>query len=739
MAVDWPKKQLFYALLFGVLSGAVGWVFALTPWGHEVEERFGLAWLFQLRGPLSPPERAVVVAIDKDASDRLDVPYDTKQWPRDIHAELLEGLTASGARVVTFDLSFRSARESEDVRFAAAIRNAGNVALFEFLQKEQPGMVADAERLTPVIVQQRLPPTPVLAEAAAGSGPFTLPKVPERVSRFWTFDDNAAGAPSLAVVALLLYAAPEYRELRERLMIERPEAVVDLPDDLVELVTQRGAVAAAETLSDAIPWVTESGSAARSQTQPPDVLRAVIEALDKSPSRYVNFFGPPQTLQTVSYAQALHDLSAGAGRQKFADKAVFVGVSSPVQWHLQDEFLTVFSDPVSGMDLSGTEILATGFANLLERQSIQPASAAVVAVTLVAWGLVIGILAWLLRPLPALLMTGLAALLYLFLALKLFAGSYIWLPLFIPLLIQLPGILFGSILWQHRRARADLNRISDTFGHYLPRATVDRLVREGFQPLEDRRTVFGVCLMTDAQGYTSVAEKLPSDRLVDLINDYLEVIIRPVRQHGGEVSDIKGDSVMAFWASRQDDLAIRTAACRAMSDIHQAVQAWNGSNDYRVRLPTRIGLHCGSMTLASVGAADHFEQRAVGDIVNTSSRLEQLSKELGTQLLVSAETLKDVEGAVTRCLGWFRLKGRTSRLQVHEWLGWEDEAVPEPVAGLAEFSAGITAYEKSQWGEAEAAFMAAIEQRGHDPVAHWYLGQVADRQADPDTGAGAPR
>lgn len=723
MAVAWPKKRFLNALLFGVCSGLLAALAVLSPWGQQAEERFGLAWLFHLRGPVEPPAQVVIVAVDKESSDRLGVPYDTTRWPRDIHARLLDGLSAAGARVVTFDLLFRQPRTSEDGVFADAIERAGKVALLEFLAKDQPAAVSHGDQLIPVTLQQRVLPTERLAQAAAASAPFTLPKVPERVSRFWTFDHNAGDAMSLPAVALMLYAQDDYATLRETLAAAMP-ASADLASDLVAVTVDHSRREVAESLGALLRrQASASKSPGRQRT---DALPAVLDVLRAKPGRYFNFYGPPQTLATVSYADALGLVSdaSGAGGRRFAGKAVFVGVSSPVQWQHQDEFLTVYSDRVSGLDLSGTEILATGFANLLDRTTIRFPAPGVVLLGMLFWGVLLGVPFMLLRPVQTVLFAASATAAYLYVAHRLFTSEYLWSPLFVPLLLLLPTMLLLAVLVQHRRARADLSRIRDTFGHYLPRPMVDRLVQEGFQPLQDRRTVFGVCLITDAQGYTSVAERISSEQLVDLVNDYLDVVISPIRRHGGEVSDIKGDSVLALWASRQDDLAIRNAACRAITDIAQAVAEWNASNPYDAQLPTRIGLHCGTMTLASVGAADHYEQRAVGDIVNTASRLEQLSKELGTHLLLSEKALEDIDQAVTRYVGSFVLKGRTKPLRVCELLGWS-EPVRADYANWAEpFARGVSAFERKQWDEAEAAFDAVLTLRDRDPVANWYRKRI---------------
>ena len=706
------SKRVARVVRLAVAGAVVGVLLYLSPWGRAAEERFGLHWLFALRGPLPSPPGVVLVAIDKASSDRLGVPYDTTRWPRKLHARLVRGLGEAGARTVTFDLHFRKPRDSEDPELVAALRQAGNVVLLEFLDKDQPGALTQADRLLPVILQQRSPPAPAIAAAAAAYGPFTLPKVPDRVSRFWTFDENAGGVASLPLLTLLHFAAPA---LGDAAALRRGSAHPALSVD--------GVAGLRAVVEDRL--AAQSGAPAAADRP---LLESVRAALATPTSRYLNLYGPAQTIDTVPFAEALRLLETPAGHTRFAGKAVFVGVSSPVQWQLRDEFRTVYSDPETGMDLSGSEILASAFANLLDGNSLRPPDLSVVAMVMIAWSVLVALLVSVLRPWFALPLLGLLSVAYLYVAVQAFAAQYLWLPTVVPLLLLAPLLLLTAAFAQHRDARADLARIERTFGHYLPRPLVKRLVAEGHRPLQDRRRVFGVCLVTDAEGYTSVAEQTAPDDLVDLVNDYLAVVIGEIRRHGGEVSDIKGDSVMAFWASRDGDADIRERACNAGTDILAAIDRWNDANAYDVRLPTRIGVHCGDMVLATVGAADHYEQRAVGDIVNTTSRLEQLCKQLGTRMLLSAETVRGVDRLRARNVGQFTVKGRVAPVVVYEASAWADGA-PSPAASDDDaFEAGRLAYERGDWERAAAAFRDALSGGRPDPVAAWYLDSLAERQ-----------
>ena len=91
-------RQIYQAMVIGGAAAIATALLLASPWGWAMEQRFGLTWLFMLRGPVAPPPEVVLIAIDKASSDALGVPYDTSRWPRSLHTRLVEGLTAAGAR-----------------------------------------------------------------------------------------------------------------------------------------------------------------------------------------------------------------------------------------------------------------------------------------------------------------------------------------------------------------------------------------------------------------------------------------------------------------------------------------------------------------------------------------------------------------------------------------------------------------------------------------------------------------
>lgn len=187
------------------------------------------------------------------------------------------------------------------------------------------------------------------------------------------------------------------------------------------------------------------------------------------------------------------------------------------------------------------------------------------------------------------------------------------------------------------------------------------------------RHCMGACVITDAERYTSVAERIDPATTVDFINRYLEVLFKPVFENGGFISDVKGDGMLAIWTEPSPSADLRARVCRACLQIAEdSARFFRSVPGYG--LATRIGAFYGPIALATVGTFAHHEYRAVGDTVNTASRLEELNKELGTRVLVSASLAQDVGDFLFRDLGEIQLRGKRNRVRVLELLAQPQKA-----------------------------------------------------------------
>lgn len=698
----YAPRRLRAAVLVGAILGLTGVLLGLSHWGQTLEEEFGLAALFALRGPVAAPPEVAIVAIDGDSAAQLKLPTEPRRWPRALHARLVDRLADAGAAVIVFDMHFAEPRDpTDDERFAASMRRANNVALFAYLKKETTLLPGGTE----AIVERLVPPVARLAQSAQALAPFPLPKVPVRVNEFWTHKTSAGEVATLPVAALHLYMSPLYDEFVAAAarsgaapLPSKAVAVGAIPLFAQQLRETLSKDAAARTAMQSALNVTNDERHRR--------LTALLDTVIGPERRYLNYYGPARTLVTIPYHEALN--------QPLPDlrgKAVFVGFAERYQPEQKDYFYTVYSQ-ANGSDLSGVEILATAFANLIDGRDVRPLTPAAQAGVLAFWGMIVGFVATILgtrATLGALVLVGAG---YLALAYAQFAAYARWLPLVVPLLLQAPAAFVTGVLIRHAEARRERGVIRRAFGYYLPDDAVDQLARGGTVD-QLGRLVYGVCIATDIERYAGVAERLPPDELRTLMNRYYEVVFAPVRRNGGIVSDVVGDAMVALWVSTRPDATVREHACRAGLEIQSGVERFNAATN--PKLPTRIGIHAGEVMLGNVGAIDHYEYRAVGDMVNTAARLQELARTLGVSLIASGETLAGLAGLRTRPLGTFVLRGKTVPLAVHQ-LCPDDKTTGALHAG---FAAALELFYDQRFAPASEAFDALWTEHRDPPCAFY--------------------
>ncbi len=705
------------AAIMGLSVALVGAIVAPTPLAWELEETIGLDWLFAWRGSRPAPPEVVIVTLDGPSAHLLKLPDDPRRWSRALHGRLIDQLERAGATAIGFDIMFDGFRAPEEDRiFASAIARAGNVVLFESLNKKTLQVPAGE-----FVLERLVPPPASFAKGAAALAPFPLPKVPAKVDRVWNFKSEAGDAPTFPVVMLQLYSLGVYDELRERLLALRP--ALDLPATAAEVLDTHGVVNLIYRLRRIFSSDTRLASEllSRIENVPPypthadgRLLRALVRLYQGGNSFYLNFYGPPRSITMIPYHRALGD---GVPNVDLRGKAVFVGFAAAEQPTQKDGFYTVYS-LASGLDISGVELAATAFGNLIEDLPVRPLSFSEQISVLVLWGLLIGAI---LRaaPVPLAVLSCLSAVaVYVALAQAEFNSKAVWFPLVTPLLLQAPLALFVAIFWRYADANQERRQIRRAFGYYLPVGAIDEIVKSVGDVAARGKVVYGICLSTDASQYTALAERMDPRELGALLNDYYGAMFARVKARGGIVSDVVGDAMFAVWTAPQPDVALRRAACLAACEIRRAAA-----------LPTRIGVHAGQILLGNIGAGERYEYRAVGDVANTTTRIQELNKVLGTHVIASREGICDVADLAARELGTFLLAGKSSHLCMYELLSEFDVQEDGMRRLCADFAEGLQMFRAQRWAEAETVFSRLEQAHPEDGPSHFYASLVRQYSA----------
>jgi adenylate cyclase len=724
---------LLKAAAFGLLLGLLGIIANVSENVRGLEEHVGLGLLFHLRGATKAPSDAVVVAIDRESSERLIVSTNPDRWPRSLHARLIEALSRAGARVIVFDLYFAEPRSPEDdAALAEAIKKAGNVILAEQLRAKEIASTTDAEsdpgghRLV-----ETLRPIESLSTAAFATAPFVLPRMPVRVSQYWTFQTDAGDRPTFPVLALQFYTLEAYPDIQALLEKASPKLAGRLPRDPSSAIKTTGAAKFTRDLRQLFHGDFDVNDAlARDAAGPGRNHRwvgALVNLYAGANRQYLNFYGPPRSVTTVPYYQALQigDDAIESAPVDLRGKAVFVGLSENLLAERQDSFHTVFSK-ANGVFISGVEIAATAFLNLLTNTAVKPLRPSYQMAALLVWGIIVGVICRTTAPLSAAIGIFLCSAAYLFAASNLFRANAAWFPIVVPLFVQAPVGYLGALLWDYVEVNTERKNIRQALGYYVPEEIVTQLARNVVDIRRDGQTVYGACLFTDIADYTHVSETLPPRELSELMHQYHEATFAPIHKRGGRVVELKGDSILAIWKGSSDDLSLRRNACEAALEIASAVRRFNESN-HAVQLPTRVSVHAGEIFLGSIGAGAHYEFGGSGDTITTASRLDGLNKHLRTSILVSAEVIRDLSDVPAREVGNFLLQGKSQAVLVYELISRAaDCADRQETAGVI-FAEARQAFAQRQWDEAKKKFAKLTG----DGVSEFYLELCKKYRADP--------
>jgi len=715
-----PKLTLYKSVIFGILIVIIGTAVQFLSTSTQIDSKIGLDTLFKLRGTVAPPDETVIVAIDKLASSHYGFSNEPLAWSRDYHAKIIQKLQQAGAKLIIFDIFFKRQRnEKHDQFFAEEIKKAGNVILFAKLNRE----LLDTEGKTPetlnidniLSLETIQQPLDQFSQAALTTAPFTLPKFPTKVTRFWTFRATAGDTPTIPIIALHYYHQQEFKPLIESIIKNENNPSIN---SIVRQVRENILQDKSQT-KQLIANIAATKNLA---------LNNLLAAYSGPSQPYLNFYGPPRTITTFTYNQVLENKIPKS--YSFKDKIVFVGFSEKLEPEQKDNFNTVFSQE-NGLDLSGIEISATAFSNLLHNTTIKPVSTQTAFLIIIVFGFVVGFVCRAFREYLALGLCISLSALYLHIALNQFSSYATWLPLFVPILIQAPLALVLGLSWNMLDSYRARKEMRHAFSYYVPEKMVD-LLTEQKQPIEHSQQLqYGVCMATDAEQYTQLAETLSPEDLAELMNQYYENLFSAVRKNKGTVSDIIGDAMLALWLptvnNNKDDqsshIEVCIQACLTALEIIKTHGIVYSIANKQITLPTRIGLHAGEMMIGNVGAVDHYEYRAVGDIVNTTNRIEGLNKRFGTYLLASQSVVQETDQFLARNIGNFLLAGKHQAITLYEIIKLKAHATVIEENNVDEFHQALALFQQGLLQQAEVAFTNLCKTIPTDNVVHFYLQQ----------------
>ena len=356
------------------------------------------------------------------------------------------------------------------------------------------------------------------------------------------------------------------------------------------------------------------------------------------------------------------------GGKFFKDKIVLIGATAPSKQDIQNSAMG---------RMAGIEIHANIVASLMQGKSIAelltPTQQGIFVFLLV--GLSGWLLARLKRPnLQIIAAMGTAIAWFGIGYISFIYGSTI-LPVAIPAIaIGLNGVALlatGSIA-----AQLDKLLLRRTLERYVAAPIVEEIVNqpEGFRDLLEGRTIKAAVLFSDIRGFTTLSSRLPPKILIQQLNTYLGGMVDAILEYQGTIDKFIGDAIMAEFGSPVS----RGEKADAMNAIHAALnmrtnlialrEVWRSQK--QIPFSNGIGINYGEVTVGNIGSARRLEYAVIGDTVNVASRVEGMTKDLGTDIVITGslyEIVKDEIDVVD--FGEHILKGRVGGVRLYGVIG----------------------------------------------------------------------
>jgi adenylate cyclase len=228
-------------------------------------------------------------------------------------------------------------------------------------------------------------------------------------------------------------------------------------------------------------------------------------------------------------------------------------------------------------------------------------------------------------------------------------------PLIANFFLLAVAVPFG---WQTAQRKS--RRLLGTLQQYVAKAVVQELLRSDLKDPLAPRQLHVTTLIADMEGYTSQVENLPMEEAANLTREFLECLTAPVLEKGGTLDKYTGDGLVAFWGAplpveNHADLAV-DAAIEIVRNVRKLSAQYEQQGRKKIRV--RIGIESGIAIAGDFGSSFRSIYTAVGDSVNTASRLEDAARHFPHDIIIGKGTVDGSNRHAFQLLGERLLKGK---------------------------------------------------------------------------------
>jgi adenylate cyclase len=349
--------------------------------------------------------------------------------------------------------------------------------------------------------------------------------------------------------------------------------------------------------------------------------------------QWIDYAGRPETIRSYSYSRVLNGQVPPSA---FKDKVVVIGATAP---SLQD----IHATP-RGAEMSGPEVQANAVETALAGFPMRSLSTGWNIVLIVVLGLLVPLVSLRAGPLVAVAVGVVGyALFSLGTQLAFEQGGKVSSYVYPTAALVMATV--GSVGAHYTLAAFERERVRDVFSRFVPEQVVDQVLAQADADLRlQGKELVTTVMFSDLRGFTSSAEDMPAENVITVLNYYLQEMSEAILAHGGTLVCYMGDGIYAIWGAplEQEDHADRAlAASREMLlERLPKFNEWMREQGHGQGYLMGIGLNSGPVMTGNVGHERRMDYTAVGDVVNTASRIEGMTKGTPYSVLIAESTIE---------------------------------------------------------------------------------------------------
>ncbi|MBP9888493.1 MAG: response regulator [Leptospiraceae bacterium] len=273
-----------------------------------------------------------------------------------------------------------------------------------------------------------------------------------------------------------------------------------------------------------------------------------------------------------------------------------------------------------------------------------------------------------------------------------------------------------------------LNKINEAYSRFVPNEFLKLLEKESMLDVKlgDHIQKEMTILFSDIRQFTEMSEKMTPQENFNFLNSYLEVIGPIIRKHNGFIDKYIGDAIMALFAGEPDD------ALLAAIEMQEELRIFNFERASRGLEPVKvgIGIHTGNLILGTIGEKERMEGTVIADAVNLASRIESLTKEYYTSILVSefsVRKMKNPKQFLLREIDYVVVKGKSNVITVLECFDIDPkEKADKKKLSTPYLFAGLFNFQSGNYEEAMQNFISVQDISLEDPIPVLHIKRCQD-------------